>query len=97
MSAELSGLSNRQKKKAAAAIANAEQTADRVDRAKDAAMLLLESLKSIAGNGEYETEYDGRMYIVCHDCGDLGNGRHKVDCSYTRALALIASIEQLKE
>jgi hypothetical protein len=51
--------------------------------------MVLEVLKKLTPSdtdGEYETEYDGRMYTLCHGCSyqdDNGKG-HEDDCTYKK-------------
>jgi hypothetical protein len=44
----------------------------------------------------YETEYDGRMYSICHDCGAQDGEPHRdKNCLYLRARAAIARATSL--
>ena len=36
----------------------------------------------------YQTEYDGRMYIICHSCGGQ-DGEHNYDCDLPKFRKLI--------
>jgi len=48
-----------------------------------------ELLKEIASiNGEYETEYDGRMYSYCVSCNYDENTPHSKDCVFVKAKML---------
>lgn len=45
----------------------------------------------MADNDTYETEYDGRMYSICHGCGAQdGEDHRRADCVYVRARAALA-------
>lgn len=49
---------------------------------------LLRLIKEMADHGTYETEYDGRMYSICHGCGAQDGENHRdPDCIYVRASA----------
>jgi len=60
----------------------------------DAAPDLLIALKAIASSptaGEYESEYDGRVYILCSGCNfqDDVRPQHAEDCVFVQARAAI--------
>jgi hypothetical protein len=45
----------------------------------------------LAENDTYETEYDGRMYTICHGCGAQDGEPHRsANCVYLRANAALA-------
>lgn len=49
---------------------------------------LFRLIKEMADHGTYETEYDGRMYSICHGCGAQDGENHRdPDCIYVRASA----------
>ena len=54
------------------------------------ALRLLASLEKLAAHDTYETEYDGQMMTMCHDCGWLEKGVHNKGCDYLVAQAFIA-------
>lgn len=53
---------------------------------------LLDALKSIACYDTYDTEYDGRMYEICHSCGEH-DGAHSGSCEFVHAKTLISDTE----
>lgn len=51
-------------------------------------------VSEMAHNDTYETEYDGRMYSICHDCGAQdGEAHRRPDCLYVRARAALSQGE----
>lgn len=45
----------------------------------------------MAEHGTYETEYDGRMYSICHGCGAQDDEEHRdPNCLYVRARAALS-------
>lgn len=59
---------------------------------EDAELKLLRGLVAeMAENRTYETEYDGRMYSICHGCGAQDEQAHRSGCLYIRADAAIAA------
>jgi hypothetical protein len=43
-------------------------------------------IAELAQNSTYQTEYDGRMYTICHGCGAQDDEPHRTpDCVYARA------------
>lgn len=50
-------------------------------------------IKEMADHDTYETEYDGRMYSICHGCGAQDGENHRdPDCIYVRARAAMEKI-----
>ncbi len=56
------------------------------------AVRLVNALRSIVDNDTYETEYDGRMLVICHSCGLLERDGHSPHCDYAQARAVLTSI-----
>lgn len=56
---------------------------------------LVEALEEALSWSEYETEYDGRMYTLCHSCGGQ-DGEHKSDCSVDKYYTLLAAYKKQK-
>jgi len=51
---------------------------------------VLELLKEVAAlNGEYDTEYDGRMYSFCVSCDYNEDKPHSEDCVFKKAQKLL--------
>jgi hypothetical protein len=51
---------------------------------------LLDALKELVDYDTYETEYDGQMLTMCHQCGWLETGSHDKGCMFEKARAAIA-------
>lgn len=64
---------------------------------------LLEALEAVAPNehaGEYESEYDGRTYMMCLGCSynqDEPYPEHRKDCAYVLACAAKAVASEGKK
>lgn len=54
-----------------------------------AAPELLAALQALVDYDNYETEYDGRIFSICPDCGKQ-DGNHTERCEFVKARALIA-------
>jgi len=60
--------------------------------------LLLGLVKEMSENDTYETEYDGRMYSICHGCGAQDGEDHRNQrCVYLRAQAAIDAAMEAKD
>lgn len=57
---------------------------------------LLSLVEEMSVNDTYETEYDGRMYSICHGCGAQDDEWHRANCVYERARAALAAMEKQK-
>jgi hypothetical protein len=53
------------------------------------ALKVFACLESLAAKDTYETEYDGQMMVMCHDCGWLERGPHEKGCVFLEAQELI--------
>lgn len=61
-----------------------------VQRLREENIRLLGLVKEMAEHDTYETEYDGRMYSICHGCGAQDGEDHRSpSCVYARAEAAI--------
>lgn len=48
-------------------------------------------VREMAEHDTYETEYDGRTYSICHDCGAQDDEEHRdPNCLYVRARAALS-------
>jgi hypothetical protein len=56
---------------------------------QELALKLFKCLEVLAEHDTYESEYDGQMMIMCHDCGWLERGWHETGCKFTEAQSLI--------
>lgn len=67
------------------------EAADTID-AQTAEIARLRGLVAeMADNDTYETEYDGRMYSICHGCGAQDGEPHRdPNCLYVRARAALS-------
>lgn len=55
---------------------------------------LLAALIALVNYDNYETEYDGRMYSICHSCGKQDHNDHGPNCEFSAARAAIAKVKQ---
>ncbi|HXE19317.1 MAG TPA: hypothetical protein VN629_06915 [Castellaniella sp.] len=64
--------------------------ADRIDAQAAEIARLRGLVTEMAEHGTYETEYDGRMYSICHGCGAQDGEPHRdPNCVYVRAEAAL--------
>ncbi len=50
-------------------------------------------LEELAEHDNYSTEYDGRMFSICPECGEQ-DGEHRPNCAFVRAKAFLAARKQ---
>jgi hypothetical protein len=53
------------------------------------ALKVFACLESLAEHDTYESEYDGQMMTMCHDCGWLEREEHNKGCKFLEAKDLI--------
>jgi hypothetical protein len=71
------------------------QLVERVKELGGSHKVTLGLLQELAAYDTYQTEYDGRMYSICNDCGGQ-DGEHRDDCAYTRANKHIAALSKAR-
>lgn len=71
------------------------QLVERVKELESSHKVTLGLLQELAAYDTYQTEYDGRMYSICNDCGGQ-DGEHRDDCAYTRANKHIAALSKAR-
>ena len=67
---------------------------DELERLRQQNQGLRGLVSELADNDTYETEYDGRIYSICHGCGAQdGEPHRRPDCLYIRARAALNPTE----